>query len=229
MNQIYITDKQGTKVLPITHINAVRDSNGNPLSSLLPQTMGASGSNHSGGLVPDPGITAGTSKYLREDGTWQTPPTNTYVFNTAYDASTNKAATMADIPSTLPASDVSSWAKQSSKPSYNYSEIGYTATAVNGSGALTLAGTDPIYVVTVTGNISSVALTANPSAGHSCHVFFVTDSSDSTNRTVTIAHDSTNRICPKGEDLLLTVPKNAGGYIEVDFLNANNKVYVRGI
>jgi hypothetical protein len=36
MNQVYITDKQGDKVLPITHINAVRDSNGNPLSSLLP-------------------------------------------------------------------------------------------------------------------------------------------------------------------------------------------------
>lgn len=35
--------------------------------------MGASGTNHSAGLVPDPGATAGTSKFLREDGTWQTP------------------------------------------------------------------------------------------------------------------------------------------------------------
>lgn len=32
--------------------------------------MGASGSNHSGGLVPDTPSTAGTSKFLREDGTW---------------------------------------------------------------------------------------------------------------------------------------------------------------
>lgn len=151
------------------------------------------------------------------------------VFNTAYDASTNKVATMLDIPSTLPASDVSSWAKQSSKPSYNYSEISYAATAVSGSGALTLAGTYPIYVVTVTANISSVSLTANPSAGHSCHIFFVTDSSDSTDRTVAIAHDSTNRVCPNAEDISFTVPKNAGGYVEVDFLNANNKVYVRGV
>lgn len=107
--------------------------------------------------------------------------------------------------------------------------MAYTATAVNGSGALTLAGTDPIYVVTVTANISSVALTANPTAGHSCHVIFITDSNDSTDRTVAIAHDATNRVCPAGADLSFTVPKNAGGYVEVDFLNANNKIYVRGV
>lgn len=36
-----------------------------------PSTMGASGTNHAAGLVPDPGATAGTSKFLREDGSWQ--------------------------------------------------------------------------------------------------------------------------------------------------------------
>lgn len=36
-------------------------------------TMGASGSGHKGGLVPDPGSTAGTTKFLREDGTWVVP------------------------------------------------------------------------------------------------------------------------------------------------------------
>lgn len=36
-------------------------------------TMGASGSGHSSGLVPDPGSTAGTTKFLREDGTWVVP------------------------------------------------------------------------------------------------------------------------------------------------------------
>lgn len=35
--------------------------------------FGASGENHSTGLVPDPGSTAGTSKYLNEDGTWKIP------------------------------------------------------------------------------------------------------------------------------------------------------------
>lgn len=36
--------------------------------------MGASGASHAAGIVPDPGATAGTTKYLREDGTWSTPP-----------------------------------------------------------------------------------------------------------------------------------------------------------
>lgn len=35
--------------------------------------MGASGTNHSSGLVPDPGSTAGTTKFLREDGIWAEP------------------------------------------------------------------------------------------------------------------------------------------------------------
>ena len=46
----------------------------------------ASGTNHATGLVPDPGATAGTAKYLREDATWATPP------NTTYSAATQSAA-----------------------------------------------------------------------------------------------------------------------------------------
>jgi hypothetical protein len=37
----------------------------------------ASGSSHSAGAVPDPGSTAGTSRFLREDATWAAPPTVT--------------------------------------------------------------------------------------------------------------------------------------------------------
>lgn len=40
----------------------------------LPTVMGASGTNHASGLVPDPGSTQGTTKFLREDGSWQVPP-----------------------------------------------------------------------------------------------------------------------------------------------------------
>ena len=36
-----------------------------------------SGTNHSQGLVPDPGATQGTTKYLREDGTWAVPEDST--------------------------------------------------------------------------------------------------------------------------------------------------------
>lgn len=35
--------------------------------------FGASGTNHAKGLVPDPGATPGTTKFLREDATWQAP------------------------------------------------------------------------------------------------------------------------------------------------------------
>jgi hypothetical protein len=36
--------------------------------------FGPSGSGHAPGIVPDPGLTTGASRYLREDGTWDTPP-----------------------------------------------------------------------------------------------------------------------------------------------------------
>lgn len=35
--------------------------------------FGASGAGHAPGAVPDPGATAGTTRYLREDGTWDAP------------------------------------------------------------------------------------------------------------------------------------------------------------
>jgi hypothetical protein len=35
--------------------------------------FGASGTSHAAGAVPDPGATAGATRYLREDGTWATP------------------------------------------------------------------------------------------------------------------------------------------------------------
>jgi hypothetical protein len=36
--------------------------------------FGASGTTHATGAVPDPGATAGATRYLREDGTWDVPP-----------------------------------------------------------------------------------------------------------------------------------------------------------
>lgn len=46
-----------------------------------------SGSGAKAGLVPAPSTTAGTTKYLREDGTWQVPPDT----NTTYSAATTSA------------------------------------------------------------------------------------------------------------------------------------------
>jgi hypothetical protein len=36
--------------------------------------FGPSGASHAPGMVPDPGATAGATRYLREDGTWSVPP-----------------------------------------------------------------------------------------------------------------------------------------------------------
>ena len=46
--------------------------------SALPTNFVKSGSGAKAGLVPAPSTTAGTTKYLREDGTWTVPPNTTY-------------------------------------------------------------------------------------------------------------------------------------------------------
>lgn len=43
------------------------------VTGALPTVFVGSGSSHASGLVPDPGATAGTAKFLCEDGTWKTP------------------------------------------------------------------------------------------------------------------------------------------------------------
>jgi hypothetical protein len=43
--------------------------------TLTAKAMGASGpASHSAGIVPDPGVTAGATKFLREDASWVVPP-----------------------------------------------------------------------------------------------------------------------------------------------------------
>lgn len=46
-------------------------------AALTVDVFGPSGPDHSTGAVPDPGDTAGSSKFLREDGTWSDPPAGT--------------------------------------------------------------------------------------------------------------------------------------------------------
>jgi len=60
---------------PEKFVNVV---NGQPttLTNLTGSNFGASGASHSVGLVPDPGSSAGTTKFLREDGSWQTISTS---------------------------------------------------------------------------------------------------------------------------------------------------------
>jgi lysophospholipase L1-like esterase len=58
--------------LNATTVNATT-VNGALNAAQLP-VFGASGGGHSQGAVPDPGPVSGASRYLREDGTWTTPP-----------------------------------------------------------------------------------------------------------------------------------------------------------
>lgn len=58
-----------------------------------------SGSGAKAGLVPAPSTTAGTTKYLREDGTWTVPPDN----NTTYQAMTGASASAAGKTGLVPA------------------------------------------------------------------------------------------------------------------------------
>ena len=43
--------------------------------------MGASGAAHSAGAAPDPGAAAGTTRFLREDGTWSAPASGAAMFD----------------------------------------------------------------------------------------------------------------------------------------------------
>lgn len=53
-----------------TLLNQIRAINSLLNTTLTIPLMLASGGNHQAGAVPDPGATAGTAKFLREDATW---------------------------------------------------------------------------------------------------------------------------------------------------------------
>lgn len=77
----YATAAQGTKADNVVTVNGIIKSNGTTPSAAIAKTdywdtsaMVASGGSHAKGLVPDPGSSAATTHYLREDGTWVIPP-----------------------------------------------------------------------------------------------------------------------------------------------------------
>ena len=59
-----------------------------------------SGSTAAAGLVPKPSTTAGTTKYLREDCTWQVPPDNNTTYSTFVKSGSTAAAGLVPKPST---------------------------------------------------------------------------------------------------------------------------------
>lgn len=80
-----------------------------PLPTADNPIFGASGTQHTAGVVPDPGVSAGTTKYLREDATWQVPPgsasasiaAHTFVGNSTGSTAAPVAMSVADARTTL--------------------------------------------------------------------------------------------------------------------------------
>lgn len=141
-------------------------------------------------------------------------------------------------PTTLPASDVSSWAKAATKPSYALSELTGAADvqaieALTGtSGILTKTAADTwtldtdsylkgsVSVETIT---SGVTASASPAAGTQSHIIY--RNTGSSDVIVTVGH--VTYVTPDGDDITLTVP--AGGYCEVNFMNIGGTIFARGL
>lgn len=84
-----------------------------------PADIGAAAASH-GNHVPSV-ESANNARFLRNDNTWQTvTPANIGASATGHKHTKSE---ITDFPSSMPASDVPSWAKASSKPSYSWSEI----------------------------------------------------------------------------------------------------------
>ena len=62
-----------TDVSLVGHTHTASDIASGTLAAARLPVMGASGSAHAIGAVPDPGATAGTTRFLREDGNWTAP------------------------------------------------------------------------------------------------------------------------------------------------------------
>jgi hypothetical protein len=174
-----------------------------------------------GNGTSSPGDT-GMTKYNATDGLTTLECLHKVAITGNYNDLSNK-------PTSLPASDVSAWAKASSKPSYAYSEIGYTATETTSEGgAISIDGTTPLQVITISAAVSGITFSAVPENGHSCHLIITASSALS----VAIAHGATmytgyTSVCPSAEDVSLDI--TAGGYIELDLLRVGTKIYVRGV
>lgn len=159
--------------------------------------------------------------FLAKDGTWKVPTGDSNVQSDWNEADSTSDAYIKNKP-TLFSGNYNDLTNKPTIPS-TYGNIAYNVASQSTSGAVTIDGSIPLHIITCTGNVSSVALSTNPAAGHSCHVIFFATAA----RTVAIAHDATARVCPEAKNLSLSITAN--GYVEVDFLSDGTKVYVRGV
>jgi hypothetical protein len=58
---------------PLAHVHAAADTTSGTFATARLPAMAASGPSHAAGIVPDPGASAGTTRFLREDATFAVP------------------------------------------------------------------------------------------------------------------------------------------------------------
>lgn len=104
-----------------------------------------------------------------------------------------------------PASDVYSWAKASSKPSYTLAEVGASMSAT-----------------TITSNTSSTcSITGSGNAGKSQTIVYVNGGSSDLTVTVPTTYKT-----PKNAAIEVKCP--GSGYCEVNYINIGGTIYARG-
>lgn len=110
----------------------------------------------------------------------------------------------------------------------NYSQLAYTRDTTTGNittegGNLTLDGTNAIIKISTSGNISGISLSTLPENNHSCHLIV---KNTATNNISLVMNGDTTYICPEGE---VNITIAAGSYGELDLLNLDGEIFVRGI
>lgn len=110
----------------------------------------------------------------------------------------------------------------------NYSQLAYTRDTTTGNittegGHLTLDGTNAIIKISTSGNISGISLSTLPENNHSCHLIV---KNIATGNISLIMNGNTTYICPEGN---VNITIAAGSYGELDLLNLDGEIFVRGI
>jgi len=100
----------------------------------------ASGASHATGLVPDPGAVAGSTKFLREDATWQTvtSPTAANPTATASDTAVNGSA------STFMRSDAAPAVQKASSSQFGLVKVDGTTITATGGVISAVGGSSPL-------------------------------------------------------------------------------------
>ena len=139
--------------------------------------FGKSGSTASTGLVPKPDTTAGSSKYLREDGTWTTPPDT----NTTYSNATSSSAGLMGADDKAKLDGIATNANNYSHPSYTAQKSGLYKITVDALGHV--SGVTSVTKADITGlGIPGSDTQVTSAVGNTTKAYLVgsTSSSDAT-------------------------------------------------